>query len=54
VISGKEDPRKAQAEIARSILAGMQDDDEDEEDEPLAAPVKNAEKSAPKRGRKGA
>jgi len=54
VISGKEDPRKAQAEIARSILAGMQDDDEDEEDEPLAAPAKNVEKSAPKRGRKGA
>lgn len=54
VIAGKDDPRKAQAEIARSILAGMQEEDEDDEDEPLPTPAKNGDKPALKRGRKGA
>lgn len=52
VIGGKDDPRKTQAEIARSILAGMPED-EDDEDEPLPPPrTTSKEASKPAAGRR--
>lgn len=47
LIAGKDDPRKAQGELARSILASMEEEDE-EDDLPVESPKPSTKKAAPK------